>query len=172
VALYNSRRMGIAFVDEPNGPFMRPAEYPIAGVRYNVVKRPGQYQGKKETAAEFQARLAEIIKENPGEFFMRWKVDITAGDVKRFCEECLNPILEQLCSWWEWIGYSKNMEVDVFEPAKEGLAQDLSVGIHWRHPFGVYNVLDEGGSSELDEYLASGSTVGLQKVDTLFGELA
>jgi hypothetical protein len=43
--------------------------------------------------------------------------------------------------------------------------------IHWRHPFGVYDALNEGGSSDLDEYLETGSTVGLEKASTLFPEL-
>lgn len=34
------------------------------------------------------------------------------------------------------------------------------------------NVLDEGGHSDLDEYLATGSTVGLRRVTDLFPELA
>jgi hypothetical protein len=43
--------------------------------------------------------------------------------------------------------------------------------VHWRHPFGVYDALNEGGSSDLDEYLETGSTVGLERASTLFPEL-
>ena len=35
----------------------------------------------------------------------------------------------------------------------------------------VYNVLDEGGSSDLDAYLESGSEAGLQRIENLFPEL-
>ena len=133
----------------------------VAGVRYNVVKRPRHYQGKRESKAEFLERLKGIIEASPEEFFMRWKVELTPGDVSKFRRECLDPILEQLCDWWEWVRD---------HPLPFGPRIDGSV-IHWRHPFGVYNVLDEGGSTDLDEYLASGSEVGLQRTDNLFPEL-
>jgi hypothetical protein len=85
--------------------------------------------------------------------------------VERFKTRCLNPLLEQLVDWWGWV---KHLHEDPFtsrypttDPQK----------IHWQHPFGVYNVLDEGGSSDLDEYLDTGSEVGLKRVETLFPEL-
>jgi hypothetical protein len=43
--------------------------------------------------------------------------------------------------------------------------------MHWRHPYGVFDALNEGGSSDLDEYLETGSTVGLERASTLFPEL-
>lgn len=88
---------------------------------------------------------------------MRWKVEITKGDIDRFKHDCLDPLLEQLCIWWDDVSRS----ADPFSARHN----------HWRHPFGVMNVLDEGGSSDLDEYLSSGSTVGLQRVNKLFTEL-
>jgi hypothetical protein len=42
---------------------------------------------------------------------------------------------------------------------------------HWQHPFGVYNVLDEGGSSDLDNYLESGTEIGLARTTNLYPEL-
>lgn len=131
----------------------------MKGVRYNVVRRPRQYQGKKETHKDFLNRLQRIIEEDQAHFFMRWKVDILPADVNRFRRECLDPILEQLCDWWEWIG-------------QEGDDRNLyAFGKHWRHPFNVYNPLLEGGSSELDNYLLDGSQVGLTQATTLFPEL-
>jgi hypothetical protein len=91
---------------------------------------------------------------------MRWKVEVSPQDVARFRRECLDPVLEQLCWWWESV-------TGQFHPQEYGRCPPL----HWRHPFGVYNVLDEGGSSDLDEYLHSGSTAGLTRADTLFPEL-
>lgn len=151
--------------------------YPINGVRYNVIRRPlsgGKHSIRKregrqtkqglvgaETNAEFYQRLAETIEqavEPNGDhfFFMRWKVDITDADIAKFERECLIPILEQLCSWHEAI-------VEYSNPFDSGL--------HFRMPYGIYNPMLEGRASEVDEYLASGSMVGLTKVDTLFTEL-
>jgi hypothetical protein len=73
----------------------------------------------------------------------------------------LDPILEQLCDWWDWIGVLKQ---DPFDTKGSG-------GIHWRHPFGVYNVLDEGGSTEYDEFLLTGNTAGLERRERLYEEL-
>lgn len=145
---------------------------PIAGVRYNVVRRPlsggkGTISKHKPTKSnpagesdqEFYGRLRQVITESPEDYFMRWKVEIISSDLQRFQSQCLNPILEQLCDWWSWCSDSPN------------LGRPIRSSIHWRHPYGVYNILDEGGSTDLDEYLTSGSEVGLQHVDNLFPEL-
>jgi hypothetical protein len=129
----------------------------IRGVRYNVVRRPRQYQGKKETHQQFLERLGGIIDDDPSEFYARWKVEVTDADVEGFQKGCLDPILENLCWWWEEVT-GVNHE---YPPPPA----------HWRHPFGVYNVMDEGGASDLDEYLATGSTAGLVRVGEMFPEL-
>lgn len=137
---------------------------PIKGVLYNVVRRPSQYQGKKETREGFLDRLRGLVELSPGEFFMRWKVEMTAGDVQRFRRECLDPILGQLCQWWDWVK-------DDPDPFGAGSGGAVNTGIHWRHPFGSVNGIEEYGGSDLDAYLESGSEVGLQRVTELFGEL-
>lgn len=138
----------------------------IAGVRYNVVKRPAQYQGKRETAEGFYQRLQSIVADDPTEFFMRWNVEVMTADLTRFRTQCLDPILEQLCDWWAWV----QIEPDNPFRLDEGVFE-TGTAMHWRHPFGVWNVLDEGGVSELDHYLATGSEAGLQRSDELFPEL-
>lgn len=153
----------------------------VAGLRYNAVRRPlsggkgsisrikqREYRGKngvitktvpEETEEHFYGRLAEIISGDPGRFFMRWRVEVSGADLARFRHECLDPLLEQVCDWWGWIT----------SPA--GKKNPFSDHIHWRHPYGVYNILNEGGSSEMDEHLASGSMVGLEHTNSLFKEL-
>lgn len=141
---------------------------PIRGVRYNVVRRPlsggagtiRQHKPTKsnphgESAEEFYARLQGIIREKPETYFLRWKIEITEKDILNFRDRTLDPILEQLWDWWEWI-------LDPFTRQNHH---------HWRHPYGCYNVLNEGGSSDLDEYLASGSEIGLRRTENLFPEL-
>jgi hypothetical protein len=143
----------------------------IAGVRYNVIRRPlsggkgsiRRHQATKnkpeETDAEYYARLAEVIMEDPGHYFMRWQVEVTPGDVRRFEHEFLDNALEELCNWWGWVS------------SPEGRKDPFGDPIHYRLPYGIYNVLAEGGSSEVDEYLASGSELGLTKNNELFREL-
>ncbi len=170
---------------------------PIVGVRYNVVRRPlsggkgtivqhqatqgakcprckgtgtdkdglgcGKCEGKGRIGAkpgesmdEYMARLSGIIEGSPEEFFWRWKSRVSPTEIEKFKRECLYPILEELCNWWNWMNDSEGWRFGCH---------------HWRHPFGVYNSLDEGGSTDLDEYLATGSEVGLSRVDNLFPEL-
>jgi hypothetical protein len=147
----------------------------IGGVRYNVVRRPlsggkGSIVRHKPTKSNpegeskeaFFLRLRGIIAESPQNYFMRWDVGITPSDILKFRRECLDPILEQLCDWWEAM---QDCDGDYFRPPTP------HGHVHWRHPYGVFNVLDEGGSSDLDEYLETGSTVGLERASTLFPEL-
>lgn len=120
-----------------------------------------------ETAAEFYGRLGGIIGDSPETYFFRWKVEVTPGDLADFRKRCLDPLLEQLCDWYAHVTTAK----DIFG-LRHGIHHSVrGVSLHWQHPFGVRNMLDEGGSTDLDEYLRTGSTVGLRNVDKLFEEL-
>jgi len=147
-------------------------ERPIHGVRYNVIRRPlsggaGSIRKHKptkgnptgETDEEYYARLGEVILEASETFFMRWKVEVTPQDVKKFRHEFLDNALEELCDWWHWVD----------SPA--GRRDPFSDPIHYRLPYGIYNPLLEGGSSDLDEYLDTKSEIGLSRGNPLFGEL-
>jgi len=169
---------GIEALEDMKGGGSRKGGIPINGVRYNVVRRPlsggrgsivkHKAKGKAgsanyrraETDEEFYERLGEVIREDQDSYFMRWKAEVTRGDISRFRRECLDPVLEQLCDWWEAV---------ISRPTDKSLSAWHSG--HWRFPFGVYNPMTEGGGSELDEYLASGSTAGLTRTDNLFPEL-
>jgi hypothetical protein len=79
--------------------------------------------------------------------------------VEQFKREFLDNALETLCDWWHWID----------SPA--GRKDPFADPVHWRLPYGVYNPLLEGGSSEIDEYLATKSELGLTRNSELFKEL-
>lgn len=150
---------------------------PISGVRYNVIRRPlsggknsirpHQATGKKpaETPDEFYTRLGGLIEAEPEYYFMRWKSEVTMGEVADIQQQCLTPLLEGLCDWWELV--LKSPDRNPFKNLRKE-----NRGIHWRYPYGVYNPTLEGYSSEIDEYLATGSETGLRRVDSLFNELA
>lgn len=168
------------------------SKYPIRGAMYNVVRRPlsggkgtiRQHKPTKanprgESNAEYYARLSEIIANASGEdwetpvgenwFFHRWTAEITPDDVKRFRERTLDPILEQLCDWYG--------HVTTGDPFRQWVLGEDSTGdlnysaIHWQHPHGCANTVDEYGASDIDELLLSGSTVGLVRSESLFKEL-
>lgn len=141
---------------------------PVRGVRYNVVRRPlsggkgtiRRHQPTKsnpqgESAEEFYERVAEYIRNEPEHYFMRWTVDVLPGDYEKFEKQFFQPCLEQLCDWWEFV--SGGMEGNN--------------KLHYRLPYGIHLGLFDGGESELDEYMRSGSTLGLRKVSNLFPEL-
>jgi hypothetical protein len=134
----------------------------VKGVRYNVVRRPSHHAGKKESTDEFADRLRAIITAAPGEFFARWCATVTPDELDVFRAECLDPLLDNLCNWYHHV---------TGRPMTQNAHDNLLFGRHWRHPFGVRNVLDEGGATDLDEYLRSGSTAGLVRVGSLFREL-
>ncbi len=133
---------------------------PLSGGRGSITQKKGSKNVEPETMEEFYARLADIIRAEPEYFFMRWTVDITQSDIGKFKRLCLDPLLEAICDWWEFI--TTHLD-DPFDPAGHG--------IHWRTPYGLYNPIAEGASTDLDEHLDTGSTIGLQRVDTLFPEL-
>lgn len=175
-------------------------KYPPGGVHYNVIRRPlsDHYaikQKKTESIDAFYRRLGETIqadsfdaKGHPKQksyYFMRWKVEVTDEDIQHFKDRTLNPILEELLDWWEWI------RVDPFNPwrkrkpsdyAEEGDNKEileildkcstfLSVTPHYQSPWGVYNSLAGGFRGSFFEYLTSGRDYGLTRIKTLFPEL-
>ena len=109
----------------------------------------------------------------PPDYFMRWNVEITPKDIENFKVRCLNPLLEQLCDWWDWIDFCQRNKHDRFSwSAAYGLDGDFEYqSLHWVALYGTYNPLLDGGGSEYDNYLRTGNSVGLRRVETLFPEL-
>ena len=80
----------------------------LRGISYNVVRRPlsggkGSIRPHKattkkptETMEAFYGRLGEVIREEPGSFFMRWDITLTKKDLLNFRMRFLSAILEQL----------------------------------------------------------------------------
>jgi hypothetical protein len=160
----------IKYQDKSDNPGFK--NFYLGGVRYNVIRRPlsggrgsiRKHQPTKsnpngESDDQFYDRLSDVIRDDADYYFMRWTAEVTSQDLDRFEHDFLIPCLEELCNWWDWIN----------SPA--GQKDPFSDAIHYRTPFGLYNVLAEGGATELDEYLATGSDLGLQRATELFGEL-
>lgn len=145
----------------------------ILGVRYNVIRRPlaggkgsirphapTKANPNGETQVQFFERLKGVILEDVGSYFLRIKSEVYPSDIDRFKKMCLDPLLEQLCDWYDFV-----KEGDPFH-------QDLRCNsVHYMSPFGLWNPLIEAGQTDLDAYLETGSEVGLHRVDKLFSEL-
>jgi hypothetical protein len=174
------------------------SKYPIAGGLYNVVKRPlsdkfAIRQKKQETMTQFYNRLTDVIEASSGNYFMRYKVWLSQADFDKFRTRVFDPILEQLCDWWEWIAadpfdpwhprtaYQLNPELyhgiaDAGNPraARDQIDREnppTRNTIHYQAPWGVYNSLASGWRGSYFEYLTMGREASLQKITTLFPEL-
>lgn len=138
---------------------------PIAGVRYNVVRRPAH----KSPESMCKKIDEDIIDRRIGEWFGRWRVEISDLDIARFKKETFDPILEQLYDWWETqtLGVERAyfLQLDRYKQTK------FISPCHFRYPYGIYHILNEGGTGDLDVLLNEGSKAGLKQVDTLFPEL-
>ncbi len=152
-------------------------DYPIKGVRYNVVRRPlsggkgsirphaAKSTKTKFTPAEsdevFYERLRkDYIADDPSYWFFRVRSEVSVADTQVFRSTCLDPLLETVCSWYE--------AVVTHRAAGSGWR---SSAMNYRTPFGVWSALEENGSTEYDAFLATGSEAGLRRVEKLFPEL-
>jgi len=163
----------------------------VLGVLYNVFRRPfAMYskhnirQRQNETQDQYYKRFATLVDQNPGYFFMRWRARIFQTDLARFRKEILDPLLESLWDWWEWI------QVSPFKPYADRYQNTLQPFLtpklikpnsnytkisnthHWRTPFGVYNSLAQGRRGDYFALLTQGRRGDLVKAKTLFPELA
>lgn len=148
----------------------------IKGVRYNVIRRPlsggkGNISPHKqkttkntytpaESAEDFYERLRrDYIAAEPEHWFFRVRSEVGGQDIQVFQDTCLDPLLETLCRWYDQI--TDRVDDYLYPPPP----------MNYRTPFGVYSVLEEGGSTEYDAYLETGSEAGLRRIETLFPEL-
>lgn len=116
-----------------------------------------------ETTDHYWKRVQQYFINEPELFFMRWKVEVSPDEVKDFQRRCLNPLLEQVCDWYEWIASND-----------DPFAHDVSLrhnAVHWQHPFGAENRINDGYGRDVDEYIRTGSEVGLVRRTKLFEEL-
>ena len=117
-----------------------------AEVLYNVIRRPGLKQRKKETVDQFLSRVREDIHGRPQWYFMRWRVDFSPGDLDRWVENCFNPIVIQVIRWWDSIAGNP------FAPSKSPE--------HFTDPEGLFG---RYGRSNYFDALTKGNYQGLRR---------
>lgn len=74
---------------------------PFSGVCYNVIRKPGLRQRKKETNKEFAERVADDVQKRPDHYFYRFEVAISQEDVARWEHETLQPLLREVWRWYD-----------------------------------------------------------------------
>ncbi len=147
----------------------------MSGGRGTIVQRKGSKNVAPESRESYLDRLRGVIDgtgedaPGPSHFFFRWKVEVTPSDVAKFRRQVLDPVLEQLCDWWNHVSQAKNpFDNNPGALAKLSRAGD---GVHYRTPFGTGGAVDQYPDSDVDNYLDTGSEVGLRRKTALFEEL-
>lgn len=156
----------------------------VTGVRYNVIRRPlsggrGSITPHKatkkkpaETLRHFYDRLRDdYIIADPEYFFMRWKSKVSQEDIEKFKVQFLEPVLENLLDDYEWWRFSFIENISPYDFCVRRSEFPKHQKRHYRMPYGLFNQLARGGSTDLDEYLDTGSMVGLEPIEDLFPEL-
>lgn len=70
------------------------------GVLYNVIRRTGMKQGKKENIRQFAKRISEDIIEHPDHYFKRMEVSISRDELEFFRQEVTGMITD-FYNWFE-----------------------------------------------------------------------
>lgn len=165
---------------------------PIGGVRYNIVRRPlssmkfnikqRKGRGKAKTGAEteeqFYERLGKLIRDNASQFFVRMKIEVDRDDIEWFKSRVLNPILEQLCDWWDSIQGNVMEPFTIYPHIKAyingqpaGYIEQRPNPYHFIYPFGVYNPTLEGRESGYEKLIYGNDERGFERSESLFEEL-
>ena len=117
---------------------------PVAGILYNVIRRPQLRQKKTENHEEFIQRVQDDVVKRPEHYFMRWKVDLTQDDIDKWVTRSLDPILDQVYLWWQ------SIKENPFEPWESSL--------HYANPTALFT---RYGRSRYFDMITRGSTDGL-----------
>lgn len=181
----------------PQGVLYNVIQRPLAGRKHSIVQKKGRkVKNKKtgvlelkgaETTSMFQSRLAGLYKQHPDDFFYRWKVSISEEEVERFRIETLDPLLTQMCNWWDSIqgdpfdpwNKDSTKTVQGYEPyAHDGNTHPTFLEPtrvpnphHYRRPFGIFDKMAKGLTGDYQEYLTTGDKSSLRKITTVFPEL-
>ncbi len=151
----------------------------LAGVVYNVIRRPfsdwrgtGNIKRKvKESEKDFYNRLRDLIRKEPHHYFISWKQPISLSKIKRFNQRTLDPLLFQLCKWWDSIKDNPfNPWQTLVSTTKINTLMVVANPLHWQMPYGVFNGLADGRRGDFFELLTKGSDYNLEP-RTLFSEL-
>lgn len=125
---------------------------------YNLVKRPSDRlrQGKKETYKEFLNRLEDMMWNSYSDYFKRLRVRFIPEHFTTFQRQSLNPILTQLCDWWD----------SIFS-----LDNPFDSPYHWIRPLGIFEPEAVDMDGDYADLISNGNTIGYEKTDNLFPEL-
>lgn len=179
----------------PQGVLYDVIQRPLAGKKHSIKKKKGRkvkvkgsdkqeggpfYEVKgAETDEQFYRRLAAIYPKHPDDFFHRWKIEISPAEIERFQKESLDPMLEQMCDWWDsiqgdlWDPWNVTViDTNLYRNPEHHIVTNKHPNkLHMRTPFGIFNKLAKGLVGDYQEYLTTGNKDSLQRITTVFPEL-
>lgn len=126
----------------------------IAGVCYDVIRRPAFRQGKNKAPEVFLDRVAKDVAKQPKHYFMRWDCTLLKGDLQRWVDRQLDPILIEIRDWWE------SIKADPMNPWNSPK--------HYMNPNAFNN---QYGRASLFYMLTKGQTFGLIRRKHCYPEL-
>ena len=68
-------------------------KYP-SGIRYNILRRPGNKVGKAESYPAFRKRITDEINKKPEYYFMRYKIETSKSKIEAFRKELIQIVTE------------------------------------------------------------------------------
>lgn len=81
---------------------IKTGEVPLE-IDYDVIRRPQQYIGKKDTLQTLLARIESDVNKRPTHYFARFLVTIAPDTIPNFRKYTLDPALRDLVRWWRSI---------------------------------------------------------------------
>lgn len=73
----------------------------VAGVQYDVVRRPASLPHKDEPLSAYTKRLRGLVEAEPEHYFTRIDMKVEPGHVELFVDKVLVPILQDMLLWVE-----------------------------------------------------------------------
>jgi len=164
---------------------IRPSDWTeeIKGVRYNVIRRPlsggkgsiRPHQPTKnrpgESMEEFYERLIGVILDDVDNYFERWKCLVGPNELNKFQSQTLDPVINNLADDYEWWSFCLSENQSPYNYKLRSIEYPEHKLRHYRLPYGTYNITQQGGFSDVDDYLNTGSKVGLEVCQNFFPEL-
>jgi hypothetical protein len=72
----------------------------VAGIWYNIIRKPGIVQLQRETVDEYRGRVAKAIENQPDYFFYQYEVAFTPKQKRKALEE-LTHIVNEFMDWYD-----------------------------------------------------------------------
>ena len=96
------------------------------GLIYNVIRRPGLRQSKKESVNAYLDRVDEDVEKRPDHYFHRWEVSYLPEDFPVLYERTIQPQLLRMKNWWQ-----EMLEIGAVIPLKT--TYNLDPSLRWKN---------------------------------------